>query len=222
MNVTLEALNILLLLLPGFLSSIVLNMLVVRKLQDNFAKVVEALVLSFLIYGCTAGIMELQPFSAPEVRSSTVAAAGTQVNPRFLIYTLVVSVALPLVLSLLSTNDLHMRALRRLRITGKTARATTWLDVFTDQKRYVIVNLSGGRRVFGWPMYYSNDPDEGLLYLFDPAWISEDGSYSALDIHGLFLVEKDSIESIEFTKVTAANARPRAKEKHEQGQTVRT
>ena len=63
------------------------------------------------------------------------------------------------------------------------------LDVFTEQKRYVIVNLADGRRVFGWPMYYSNNPEEGCLYLYD-AWINDEGKYIDLRIHGLFLADR--------------------------------
>ena len=99
-----------------------------------------------------------------------------------------------------------MRLLRRLKVTNKTARDTVWLDVFTDQKRYLIVNLSDGRRVFGWPMYFSDTPKEGNLYLYDPSWITENGDYIDLDIHGLFLVKADNIDSIEFLNITKDNA----------------
>jgi len=55
-------------------------------------------------------------------------------------------------------------------------------------------------------MYYSDEREDGLLYLYDRSWVQDDGSYTELGIHGLFLVEKGTIESIEFTHITADTA----------------
>jgi len=194
----------LVLLLPGFTASIVLDLLIVRKPKDNLPKIVEALVLSFLVYALLAGVLGLSPYQLS-------ADGRTVVNPVFVIAGAGAALSLPIMLAFLSTNDIHMKVFRFLRISTKTARDTTWLDVFTNHKQYVIVNLTGKRRVFGWPMYFSNNPDEGLLYLYDPAWIKEDGTYTELNIHGLFLLERSAIESIEFLNLGEANAKPRAK-----------
>jgi hypothetical protein len=184
-----ETLTVFVLLLPGFLASIALNLLLVRRPQDNLSKLIEALVLSFLIYAVlfgVFGILPMVPRGHPDL-------PDVQVNARFLLAASALSLAIPMLIGFLVTNDLHMRLMRSVGLSSKTARDTTWLDVFTDQKRYVVVNLSGGRRVFGWPLYYSNSPEEGLLYLYDPAWIGDDGAYTPLDTHGIFLVERGSI-----------------------------
>lgn len=107
------------------------------------------------------------------------------------------------------THDFHMRILRWMRFTHKTARDNTWIDIFIDQRRYVEVALTDGRRLFGWPLYYSNQPEEGLLYLQDPAWIDGDGKYFDLGVHGILLTRKDDIESIVFTKIEFSQAVPR-------------
>lgn len=206
MSISLEAVAVLMILLPGFVSSAVLDHVVVRKSREGLAQITEALVFSFLIY---ATLVSVGGF--PVVRGTVDARhlpnlLESAVNRRFVLGALLLSLLLPLVLGFLNTTDLHMKIARRLRISNKTARETTWLDVFSEQRRYVIVNLSGQRRIFGWPQYYSNDREEGLLYLFDPAWVNDDGTYTNLDIHGMFLVEAGSIESIEFTNVTSRTA----------------
>ena len=76
------------------------------------------------------------------------------------------------------THDLHMKVLRRIGVTFRTARDNTWLDIFSDQERYIEVNFTDGRRLFGWPLYYSNHPEEGLLYVYDAAWIDDEGKYA--------------------------------------------
>ena len=107
------------------------------------------------------------------------------------------------------THDFHMRILRWMRLTYRTARDSTWIDIFIDQRRYVEVAFTDGRRLFGWPLYYSNHPDEGLLYLYDAAWIDGDGKYVDLDAHGILLTKKDDIESIVFTNLKFGQATPR-------------
>ena len=54
MNLTTETLVVFLLLMPGFLSSAVLNALVVRRAKDRAGNIIEALVFSFLIYAILA------------------------------------------------------------------------------------------------------------------------------------------------------------------------
>ena len=77
----------------------------------------------------------------------------------------------------------------------------------------MVVTFTDGRRLFGWPEYYSNDTAEGLLYISDPAWVEDDGNYSDLGVHGILLTNKDMMDSIMFTHVTPTNAKSRAGER---------
>ena len=72
-----------------------------------------------------------------------------------------------------------------------------------------VVSGRDGRQLFGWPHYYSNFPEEGLLYLYDPAWIDDDGNYVDLGAHGIVLTKKDGIEAIIFTKLEFGQAASR-------------
>jgi hypothetical protein len=180
-----------------------MEMILVRRSRDNFARLVEALVLSFIIYAVLVAVLG-EPLVVPLDRDSLSPFA---VSRTFILGAVVLAVLIPLGFGFLDARDIHMKVLRKLGLTAKTSRDTTWLDVFMDNRSYVIVNLSGQRRVFGWPKYYSNTPEEGLLFLQNPSWIDANGSYRPLDVRGLFLVERGAIESIEFLKLTAENAR---------------
>ena len=205
MNISGEALAVFLLLMPGFLSSAVLNAIVVRQARDRVGSVIEALVFSFVIYAI------LTPFgrSPVDLEATTTGTYRPLVTPDLLLYAMGLAVGLALLLGFLITNDYHMKLLRKMKITASTARINTWLDIFIDQRRYVVVTFADGRRLFGWPEYYSNDTTEGLLYVSDPAWIGEDDEYTDLDVHGMLLTNKDRIESIVFTHLTSKDAKPR-------------
>ena len=51
MEITFETVTVFVFLIPGFLSSAILNTVVVRKEKETFSRVIEALVFTFLIYG---------------------------------------------------------------------------------------------------------------------------------------------------------------------------
>ena len=192
MNITGETLALFLLLMPGFLASVVLNAVVVRSTKNRVGSIVEALVFSFVIYAI------LTPFglSPVDLEVTSDGAYRPVVTSSRLLYAMALAVGLSLLLGFLITNDYHMKLLRKVGVTSSTARINTWLDIFIDQKRYVVVTFTDGRRLFGWPEYYSNDTTEGLLYVSDPAWISDDGEYTDLSVHGILLTNKDRIESI--------------------------
>ena len=156
MNISTETLTIFVFLIPGFISSLLLNTLVVRKEKDQFAKIVEALCFSFAIYAIVAIFIRESPVLLLEEKIGETTKHSIQHNPKVIGWILALSVMISFICGLLITTDIHMALLRKLRITDKTARNTIWLDVFMDQKRFVIVNLKNSRRVFGWPMYYSN------------------------------------------------------------------
>jgi len=90
-----------------------------------------------------------------------------------------------------------MKGLRWLKLTDRTSRDTAWDDVFINEKRFITIHLKDERRITGWPLYYSNNVDEGFIYLSQFAWISEDNSYIEPESHGI-LISKESIDLIEF------------------------
>ena len=216
MRLTTETLTLFLLLVPGFVSSAVLNAIVVRRTTGRIGHVVEALVFSFLIYACLAPFFGGSPVSVEITPADDRTTYRPTVDPSFVIWAMGLAVLFALVAGASITHDFHMRILRWMRFTHRTARDNTWIDIFIDQRRYVEVTLTDGRRLFGWPLYYSNQPEEGLLYLQDPAWIDGDGRYVDLDAHGILLTKKDSIESIVFTNLPFGQA-IRRKERHQAG-----
>ncbi|MCP4658213.1 MAG: hypothetical protein GY856_22605 [bacterium] len=217
MKITHETLAILLLLMPGFISSILLNVVLARKPADASSRVIEALVFSFLIYVLMSPLYQGTPVQLISTSSGTSASYRLMTSYVPLLGSLILSVLLPLGISLFIRKDLHMRILRILRITSHTARENTWQDVFLDKACYVVLNLKDGNRVFGWPEYYSKDPEEGLIYLQDPAWLEDDGTYRDMNASGILMVNREIIDSICFTHLKAANAKPRPGSSEPQG-----
>lgn len=195
-----EAIQILIFLIPGFISATILNQLIVREKKKEFSRIVEALIFSMLIYTVYSIVSGISPVSLNKVKESVT----LSYDKNSFLWLSLLSICLPLVLSALVTNDLHMRLARKLWITRRTARTSVWFDVFCDKRKHIIINFANGRRIYGWPTYYSNDPRKPCVFLSRPAWIVEgedkESKFVDLEVEGILLTSEQKIESIEFLK----------------------
>lgn len=195
MELTVEAINILFFLIPGFISSVILGAIVVRRELSVAEKLVEGLILSFINYSIITIFVQIEPFAYLIKGRDTLSFSFTQ-NIYFLLILLSVSVFVALTLGAVLFHDLHMQLLRFLKITKNTSRDTTWQDIFIEMNQYLVVTFKDGKRLYGWPLYYSDSHKDGLLYLSDPAWIDDDGNYNDCKTHGI-LIKYADLELIE-------------------------
>lgn len=189
MNTTYEALQVLVILIPGFISAAIMDRLLVRKEKKEISLLIEALIFSMIIYAIYLPIFQRPPIA--------IDSQGFQLDRVSFMSLVVISIFLPLILSFLATTDLHMRAARYLQLTTRTARGSVWQDVFTDKEKSVIINFEDGRRVYGWPEYFSDEPEQIFLYLKKPSWI-ENGKFVDLNVDGILITPNEKIDSIEF------------------------
>ena len=143
MSITTETLLVFVLLMPGFVSSTVLNAIVVRHKNDRVTNVIEALVFSFVVYS----ILTAFNYSPVSLAVTDKDVYRPVVRPEHLPLAIILSVMLALLLGFSMTKDWHMKILRKMKVTTRTARINTWLDVFIDRSSGVVVTYSDGRRL---------------------------------------------------------------------------
>lgn len=192
---TFQALQILIFLIPGFISATILDALVVRKEKKELGKIIEALIFSMLIYTIYSAVSGRSPIALNQIEKSIT----YSYDSKSFLWLGLFSIGIPVVLSFLITNDLHMKVARTLLISKRTARSSTWFDVFYDRKRDIIINFENGRRIYGWPEYYSEDPEKPYIFLHKPAWIKEE-EFVDLNVEGILITPEQKIECIEFLK----------------------
>lgn len=194
MEVSAQALAVLLFLLPGFVASRIVGAVAVRRAKGHLGEIVEALILSYLIY------LALEAVGWGVLVPSPVAESTARVAFGRAAVSLVLAVVFALLYGASINHDWHMQLLRWMKVTVRTARTSTWLDVFTEQRGGIVVRYADGRRLAGWPAFYSDDPEEGLLYLRSPAWIDNAGNWHSVEGDGILIDVRDGIDSIEFLK----------------------
>ena len=198
MNTSFESLAVLLVLLPGFLASLVYSALQERREASGFRQFMEALGFSLVIQIFLLALGEPLPF-APLSQDGRV--IGVLFGTKALTISSALAVLLPAGLSGMVERDLLLPWLRRLGVTSRTGRASAWLDAFARQRAHVTIHFRDGFRVIGWPLVYSDSPDEGMIYLQDPAWVSEDDQVHPMNVDGLFVCNRAEIRFLTFSEV---------------------
>jgi hypothetical protein len=180
----LELLSVLVFLLPGILSETVLNILCVREKKSDLEKIMEALVLSVPIYALYSFVTWGAPFPFDY---KTLA-----FKPMPMLTLVVVAVAIPLAISRVQKSGKMMEWLAGHDFTSRTGRRSVWHDVFGGKNSYIVVHFKDGRRLYGWPEFYSDDPEKRLCYVVQAEWLTENEERVPVEGDGILLdVDKD-------------------------------
>jgi hypothetical protein len=187
-----ELIPILIFLLPGFLTSKVLDLLVFRKERDVFDKLVQALVFTFanlVLFVLVRWMVELTSSAKFDRETLTVANIGLMAF---------CSVTIGLVCAYEIRNEHLLGWLRWLKFTKRTYSPSAWFEVFSASEKYVVVHLEDGRRAYGWPRIYSDEPGERAIFLEDASWLDDTNKLLNDPSISIFLDEKSGVQFIEF------------------------
>jgi len=194
MKITSDTLNIIFFLLPGLISLIFINSCLVKKVINTFDKIILALIFSsinFLIVNRVFGTWNFIYLSKKNSFYSLEI-----LNYKISVCIIVLSILLALIIAYLINKDFHMKVFRKFHITSLTSRESTWIDIFEEKKRYVLVHLNDGRLIQGFPEYYSTSTEEERIYLTDAKWLNDDGTYINCVSDGILI--NGNIDMLEF------------------------
>lgn len=199
MKITYETINLLMLLIPGLISGSIYALLL-RRAKDSISsleRIIESLTFTFLIYVFVSLTYKWEPL-AQTIKVDNEITYKLSSNNSLIILTLIYMIIIPALWGAIVHYDIHMKLFRRIKLTDRTSRDTAWDDVFIDEKkRYLTIHLKDERRISGWPTYYSNNKEEGFIYLTKVAWITDENIYTETESHGI-LISKENIDLIEF------------------------
>lgn len=184
---------ILLFLLPGFLTTRVIGILAIRRESDSFDKVIQAFVFTFVNMLCfSVARWVLEHLSGLKFDRVDFYTTGN------LVLMVTCSVGIGLACSWEINNEPLLRKLRGLGLTKKTYKPGVWMETFQHVERYVVVHLVDGRRVYGFPRFYSDRDGERSLFLEDASWLNDQNNLLNQTRMSIYLDEKSGILLIEF------------------------
>jgi len=194
-----QALAVLLVLLPGFFSSKIVQMLCARPKQSELDKVIEALLFSFftyLLFALTLGV-EL-PLSWFAKTDSTGTHYALEIHRGRLALLVLYSTLLGFGWSWVTNHDALMRWLRRGRFTQRSSRISVWNDIFHILGGTVQIGLKDGRMAKGWLRCYSDDAEDSSFFLEAASWIDQDGNEFRVDGPGVLLTKQSEVQFVIF------------------------
>lgn len=193
-----DLIPILAFLLPGFVSSGIVSLLVIRKPQEVFVRVLEALIfttLNLAVFFSAQSYLSTHKIPVLTVDSGHFFTAGNLTLLAFC------AVGIGLIWSFEANNQWLFWVLRFLRITSKSTKPTLWVDVFsTERNRYAVVHLKDGRRVVGWVRRYSDDAADRALFLEQASWLTDDGAFVNNPRINVMVDRETEISLVEFVK----------------------
>jgi len=189
-----EVVGIIYYLMPGFLAAWVFYALTAHRKTSPFERVVEALIFTVVVQAVTAMVRWILLFMG------RIAPIGTWTEESTLVWSVLLALVIGLLVAWLANGD-HVHArLRKWNITARTSFPSQWYSVFAREKRWVILHLGGGRRLFGWPEEWPDHSDAGHFVVDQPEWLLDDGRRAPLHRVERMLVPASDVELVEFVK----------------------
>lgn len=196
-----QALAVLLVLLPGFFSAKIVQTLCVRSKQSELDKVVEALLFSlftYILFALTLGV------ELPLSWSARMDQGGTHYSLELhrgrlallILYSLILGFAWGWVIN----HDALLKWLRRLGFTQRSSRVSVWSDIFHILGGTVQIGLKDGRMAEGWLRCYSDEAEDAALFLESASWIDENGKIYPVDGPGILFTKESEIQFVIFLR----------------------
>ena len=193
-EVSKDILTLLTQLLPGFLTAWVVYGLTTYTKPPQFERIVQALIYSFIINGVVSILEWVFLFAGRFV------IIGIWDRSSELVASTFVAVLLGLTLSHFMRFDSFFGMARRLKLTSRTQYPSEWYGAFASKPRYLVLHITGGRRISGYPLEWPTEPTVGHFRLTDAAWIDDDNIENPLDADESILIEAKQVEMVELMK----------------------
>ena len=181
-------------LMPGFLTAWVVYGLTTYTKPPQFERVVQALIYSFLVNGLVAILEVVLLFVGKTIK------LGIWDKSSEVIASAMIALLLGILLSFYMRNDAFFKFARRLKLTTRTPFPSEWYGAFAVKPRYLVLHLSGGRRISGYPIEWPTEPTVGHFRLTDAAWLDDENTETPLDGDQSILIEAKQVEMVELLK----------------------
>lgn len=206
-----ELVGIISYLLPGFLAAWIFHGLTAHPKAQPFERVVQALIFTAILQGVVSIVRWFF------VLAGHVVVVGDWTENVNLVWSLLWAVVLGVAAAGIANNDVIHNWLRfrdwRLRKTTlpggdrkwawthRTSHPSEWFSAFSHHnRRYVILHLKDGRRLFGWPDEWPDACDRGHFVVSECEWLLPTGERAPVHQVESMLIPSTSVEFVEFLK----------------------
>lgn len=202
-----EALVVLTFLLPGFVSAAVFHSLTPHLRPTGVERLIQALMFTAVVQGLLTGALLIGGVFS-QVAFSSIGdwspATGRFLPDIFL--SLPLAVAVSVLAAYFVNHDTLHKLLRRIGLTRETSYPSDWYLVFSEiHPQYVILHLTGQRRLYGFPEHWPNLSTEGHFHISEAEWLVDDPNEGNVPAN-VMLIPASEVEMVQFTGIGPSEA----------------
>jgi hypothetical protein len=182
-------------LLPGFFTAAIVYTLTPAPRPIPFERVVQALIFTMIVQlgvsatGFTLRWAGLHWYSV-----------GLWTEPIRLGWSVALAGSLGLFLAWAANTDRIHELLRALGVTCQTSFSSEWYGAFSRNEGYVVLHLTGQRRLYGWLEEWPNQPDHGHFVVAQAEWLEDDKRKELTGVYRI-LIKAQEVEMVEMMEV---------------------
>ncbi len=195
-NITKDIVLLLQYLLPGFISAWLFYAFTSYPKPSQFERVVQALIFTVIIQTI------LYLLKGILIYAGHLYAFGAWNEVSSMVWSVCCAILFGLVLSYFANNDKLHKIFRRLRITRETSYPSEWFGAFLKNVTYIVLHFEDERRLYGWPLEWPSDPNNGHFLITDVSWLDPEGKEIPTTGIETMLVDAKQVKWVEFMKKT--------------------
>lgn len=187
--------DVLTFLLPGFVTAQLLYSLTPAPRPVPFERTVQALIFTVVIQAVVVGLQTSLIELGTRFGSLGIWSEQTRIG-----WSLIVAGFLGGFVAWVDNRDLLHASLRRLGITHQTSFSSEWYGALCQADGYIVLHLSGQRRLYGWPEEWPNVPDRGHFVITEAEWLVDEERHPLVGV-GRILIRAHDVEMVELMHV---------------------
>lgn len=181
-------------LLPGFVAAAIVYALTPAIRPAPFERVVQALIYTIVIQAFV--VLARVGLVAVASRCCVVGAWNGDVA---LVWSISLAILVGLATAWANNTDCIHALLRRGGITHQTSFSSEWYGAFAQNKGYVVLHLTGQRRLYGWAEEWPSTPAKGHFVMSQAEWLAEGGNIPLPRVERI-LIRAEDVEMVEMMR----------------------
>ena len=190
--------DVMMYLLPGFITAALVYTLTPAPRPIPFERVIQALIFTMIIHVGVSVTRFVLLWAGTHARQWGPWTDGVALG-----WSVVLAFALGLFVAWTANSDRIHGALRKLRITHQTSYTSEWYGAFCRHQGYVVLHLTGNRRMLGWAEEWPSTPDVGHFVIASAQWLlEENGANKVVDLPTVhrILIKAQDVEMVEMMR----------------------
>ncbi|MBN1930779.1 MAG: hypothetical protein JW786_04130 [Desulfobacterales bacterium] len=212
-----EIIRVIYQLLPGFIVAWIIYGLTAHLKPSYFERIIQALIFTVFVRAILVVIHFFSILIGENVYSFGIWGDKTE-----FVWSITIAISIGLFFTWCINNDFPLflfrndgdeicsrnfkwlnKLLSKIKLTNKTLHPTEWYSAFKSEPGFIVLHLTGERRLYGWPKQYPDDPQHGHFLIEEAEWLLDDGSSAPLYSVKQLLISSSDVEQIEFLKKPA-------------------